>query len=84
MSATPETNPDKTLTLFDKIGGAAAVDAAVDIFYRKVLTDYRINRFFDDIDMERTGSQNKKLFLLWHLADRIAIPEQICAKLMLA
>lgn len=39
-------------TLFERIGGTAAVDAAVDIFYRKVLTDHRINRFFDNTDME--------------------------------
>ena len=35
-----------TTTLYDKIGGQAAVNAAVDIFYRKVLADHRINRFF--------------------------------------
>ncbi len=37
-------------SLFEQLGGAAAVDAAVDIFYRKVLSDYRINRFFDNSD----------------------------------
>lgn len=26
-------------SVFEQIGGAAAVDAAVDIFYRKVLSD---------------------------------------------
>ena len=34
-------------SLYDRIGGEAAVDAAVELFYRKVLNDYRINRFFD-------------------------------------
>lgn len=38
--------------LYEKIGGEAAVDAAVDIFYRKVLLDNRINEFFDDVDMD--------------------------------
>ena len=61
MSVAPETTTDKALTLFDQIGGAAAVDAAVDVFYRKVLSDYRINRFFDDIDME-TQVANQMLF----------------------
>jgi len=37
MSATPETTTGNTL--YDQIGGAAAVDAAVDIFYEKVLGD---------------------------------------------
>lgn len=46
-------------TLFEKLGGAAAVDAAVDIFYRKVLRDDRINRFFVDVDMERQAAKQK-------------------------
>ncbi len=46
-------------TLFDKLGGEAAVDAAVDIFYRKVLADYRINRFFDSVDMEKQAAKQK-------------------------
>ncbi len=40
-------------SLYDQLGGAAAVDAAVDVFYRKVLADGRINSFFDDVDMDR-------------------------------
>ena len=31
-------------TLFEKLGGEAAVDAAVDKFYRKVLADERVNQ----------------------------------------
>ncbi len=46
-------------SLFDQLGGAAAVDAAVDIFYRKVLSDYRINRFFDHSDMEAQAAKQK-------------------------
>jgi len=46
-------------SLFDKIGGEAAVDAAVDIFYRKVLADDRINRFFDGVDMEKQAAKQK-------------------------
>lgn len=57
MSTTPETAP--TQSLFEQIGGAAAVDAAVDVFYRKVLADYRINRFFDDVDMEAQAAKQK-------------------------
>ena len=62
MSATPETTTGNTL--YDQIGGAAAVDAAVDIFYRKVLSDYRINRFFDDIDMEEQAVKQKAFFTM--------------------
>jgi hemoglobin len=46
-------------TLYDRIGGEAAVNAAVDIFYRKVLNDYRINRFFDNVDMEKQAAKQK-------------------------
>lgn len=40
-------------TLYERIGGAAAVDTAVDLFYRKVLADPRTARFFDDVDMDQ-------------------------------
>ena len=39
------------MSVYDEIGGAAAVDAAVDIFYRKVLMDDRISEFFDTVDL---------------------------------
>jgi len=55
MSEVQETN----VSLFDQLGGAAAVDAAVDVFYRKVLNDYRINRFFDNSDMEVQAAKQK-------------------------
>ncbi|MFG0315878.1 MAG: group 1 truncated hemoglobin [Planctomycetota bacterium JB042] len=40
-------------TLFERLGGRDAVDQAVRLFYRRVLTDERISRFFDDVDMDR-------------------------------
>ena len=46
-------------SLYDQIGGEAAVDAAVDIFYRKVLADDRISQFFEDVDMERQAAKQK-------------------------
>jgi len=46
-------------SLFDQLGGEAAVNAAVDIFYRRVLTDYRINRFFDKTNMEEQAAKQK-------------------------
>lgn len=39
-------------SLFERLGGTSAVNAAVDIFYRKVLRDDRVNYFFDNVDME--------------------------------
>jgi len=46
-------------TLFDKLGGEEAVNVAVDIFYRKVLSDHRIYRFFDNTNMEEQASKQK-------------------------
>ncbi len=46
-------------SLYEKLGGEAAVDAAVDIFYRKVLADDRINKFFDDVDMDKQAAKQK-------------------------
>lgn len=42
----------KTMSsLYEKLGGEAAVNAAVDSFYEKVLADNRINEFFEGLDM---------------------------------
>jgi len=38
-------------SLYDRLGGEAAVMTAVDIFYKKVLDDPTIASFFDQIDM---------------------------------
>lgn len=46
-------------TVYEKIGGEKAVDAAVDIFYRKVLSDDRIKNFFDDVDMDEQVAKQK-------------------------
>jgi hemoglobin len=45
--------------LFEKIGGAGAVNAAVDIFYRKVLKDNRIKHFFEGVDMDKQAAKQK-------------------------
>lgn len=49
----------ETATLYEQIGGEAAIDAAVDIFYRYVLSDDRISHFFDDVDMETQAAKQK-------------------------
>jgi len=46
-------------SVFEQIGGTAAVDAAVDIFYRKVLRDKRIAGFFDTVDMDAQRNKQK-------------------------
>lgn len=49
-------------SVYEQIGGEAAVDAAVDIFYRHVLADDRISRYFEGVDMGRQA-QKQKAFL---------------------
>ena len=51
-------------TLFEKLGGEAAVDAAVDIFYRKVLTDDSISHFFDTTDMDGQRAKQKSFLTM--------------------
>ena len=46
-------------SIYDKLGGEAAVNAAVDIFYRKVLSDPQISGFFDTTDMDAQRSKQK-------------------------
>ncbi|MGM0555227.1 MAG: group I truncated hemoglobin [Myxococcota bacterium] len=46
-------------TLYERLGGRAAVDAAVDIFYRNVLSDDRIAHFFDTVDMDEQIAKQK-------------------------
>jgi hemoglobin len=55
-SVTKETS---MATLFERIGGKAAVEAAVDRFYLKVLQDDRIRHFFDGVDMTRQRNKQK-------------------------
>jgi hemoglobin len=45
--------------LYEQLGGEAAVDAAVDVFYRKVLSDDRISEFFEGVDMDRQAAKQK-------------------------
>jgi hemoglobin len=46
-------------SLYDRLGGAAAMDAAVDVFYRRVLADAYIKRFFEGVDMARQAAKQK-------------------------
>lgn len=46
-------------TLFEQLGGKAAVDLAVDKFYDRVLKDDRINYFFANTDMVKQRAHQK-------------------------
>lgn len=47
------------MSLFEDLGGAAALDAVVDVFYKKVLADDRVNGFFDNTDMAQQARKQK-------------------------
>ncbi|CCI17414.1 Group 1 truncated hemoglobin glbN [Microcystis aeruginosa PCC 9807] len=51
-------------TLYEKLGGAAAVDLAVEKFYEKVLADERVQRFFAPTDMQQQ-KQYQKAFMTY-------------------
>lgn len=51
-------------TLFEKLGGAEAVDLAVDKFYARVLADDRVKHFFANTDMEKQR-EHQKAFLTY-------------------
>jgi hemoglobin len=56
MDATVST---QQASLYQQLGGEPAVNAAVDVFYRKVLSDDRVSSFFDDVDMDRQIGKQK-------------------------
>lgn len=59
-----EEEPAGDASLFERFGGEAAVDAAVDLFYRKVLEDPNLAPFFDDIDMEQQAAKLKSFMTM--------------------
>lgn len=46
-------------TLYERLGGEPAVNAAVDIFYRKVIADARINYFFFGVNISEQAAKQK-------------------------
>lgn len=50
---------DREASIYQQIGGKPAIDAAIEIFYKKVLADDRIKHFFDDVDMVRQRAKQK-------------------------
>ena len=43
----------QAVSLYEKLGGQAAVVAVVEEFYKRILADDRINFIFDQTDMDR-------------------------------
>ena len=49
-------------SIYQQIGGAPAVEAAVNLFYKKVLADQRIAHFFNDVNMPRQIAKQRAFF----------------------
>lgn len=62
-------------SLYQRIGGEAAVNAAVDLFYVKVLADKRINHFFTNTNMAQQR-QHQKMFLTYAFGGLPSYPGQ--------
>lgn len=46
-------------SLYDKLGGEAAINLTVDKFYDKVINDDRVKHFFANTDMEKQKAHQK-------------------------
>lgn len=46
-------------SLYHRLGGKAAIDAAVEAFYVKVLADKRVNHYFADVNMTKQRKKQK-------------------------
>lgn len=46
-------------TLYERIGGDAALGAAVEILYSKIIADDRINGYFENVDIKKQGRKMK-------------------------
>lgn len=51
-------------SIFEQIGGEPAMQAAVELFYRKVLSDDHIARFFDSVDMDGQMAKQKSFLTM--------------------
>ena len=47
-------------SIYDRLGGQPAIDAAVELFYKKVLADKTVNHHFEDTDMDRQRAKQKQ------------------------
>jgi len=51
-------------SLYEQLGGDAAFESAVEIFYRKVLADPHLAPFFEDIDMDQQMAKQKAFLIM--------------------
>ena len=64
-------NEARANSLYQKLGGKPAIEAAVDLFYTKVLVDERVKHYFDDVNMTKQ-KRKQKAFLSAALGSPVA------------
>lgn len=50
------------VSLYDRLGGRAVIDAAIGAFYFNVLDDERVSGFFRDVDMVKLIAHQRQFF----------------------
>ena len=46
-------------SIYHRLGGQPAIDAAVELFYKKILADKTVSHFFEDVNMNKQRSKQK-------------------------
>eukprot|EP00286_Rhodomonas_abbreviata_P016051 CAMPEP_0181320644 /NCGR_PEP_ID=MMETSP1101-20121128/18239_1 /TAXON_ID=46948 /ORGANISM="Rhodomonas abbreviata, Strain Caron Lab Isolate" /LENGTH=193 /DNA_ID=CAMNT_0023428373 /DNA_START=45 /DNA_END=626 /DNA_ORIENTATION=- len=59
LKASAEEKSTKTKTLFERIGGEAALDAAVNSFYDRLVVDAELAKFFEGADVKALRGHQK-------------------------
>jgi hemoglobin len=59
-----DAEPAASTSLFDRLGGTAAIDASVDLFYSKVMADPSISHFFKGTDLEAQKKMQRNFLSL--------------------
>jgi len=50
----------QSASLYQRIGGQPAIDAAVELFYKKVLADKNVNHHFEGINLDKQRAKQKQ------------------------
>lgn len=51
-------------SLFERIGGEAAIEAAVELFYEKLVADENLKKFFEGVNMDNLKAHQRKFLQL--------------------
>jgi hemoglobin len=52
------------MSLYQELGGAAALQMALDHFYKKVLADPRLSGYFDDVSLDQLKVKQRAFFAM--------------------